>query len=485
MPPLWRPRSIRARYTIAATALSLIFLTIIGGVLDIGIQNKVQARLYDETQRVATEWISAMTYGDVSRTAPKSRVNLLQVVDPHGRVVGSSAAMSGKPPLSKVRPPLDDRIEHLTECSSDLGCVVLTAIRLSPAGAGRLQLLHSGVVYAGMSQPPILATYRLELFTTAAIGLVAALIAWTTWWAVGRTLRPVEAIRKRTAEITLGDLSLRHTQPPGDDEIAQLARTANQNLARLETAVEQQRNFASVVSHELRNPVAGLHAQLEEALLYPDDVNARDAIQAALSTTGRLQAIIEDLLGLARLRTAVPVAPEPINLGTLVLTEAAARLRGVPVRAHISGEVRVLGNELQLTRVLDNLLVNAQRHARAGVEITAERSDGQAVVTVIDDGDGIAPDDRERVFEPFVRLGDGLRRDPGGSGLGLAICRAIIGAHCGTLRIEDSPRGARFVIRLPLMDGDRRVPATQPCGSKTRQDRSTSYFEVPSAVWTP
>jgi signal transduction histidine kinase len=157
----------------------------------------------------------------------------------------------------------------------------------------------------------------------------------------------------------------------------------------------------------------------------------------------------------------------------------------VPVRARISGEVKVLGNELQLIRVLDNLLVNAQRHARAGVEITAERSDGQAVVTVIDDGDGIAPDDRERVFEPFVRLGDGVRRDPGGSGLGLAICRAIIGAHCGTLRIEDSPRGARFVIRLPLMDGDRRVPATQPCGSKTRQDRSTSYFEVPSAVWTP
>ncbi|MCW2879403.1 MAG: hypothetical protein JWQ95_3503, partial [Sphaerisporangium sp.] len=69
-----------------------------------------------------------------------------------------------------------------------------------------------------------------------------------------------------------------------------------------------------------------------------------------------------------------------------------------------------------------------------------------------DDGDGIAPEDRERVFEPFVRLDDGRRRDPGGSGLGLAISRAITEAHHGTLQIEDSPRGARFVLRVPLMD---------------------------------
>ncbi|WP_405144482.1 HAMP domain-containing histidine kinase [Sphaerisporangium sp. NBC_01403] len=470
MPRSLRPRSIRARYTIAATVVSLVFLTTIGGVVGISVRNKVQARVYAETQRVAAEWISAMAYGDVSRTVPKSHVNLLQVVDVHGRIVGSSAAMSGKPPLSTLRPPVDDRIEHLTQCSSAGKCVLLTAIRLSPAEAGRLRLPDSPVVYAGMRQPPILATHRLELFLSAAIALIAALIAWTTWWAVGRTLRPVEAIRTRTAEITLSDLSLRLPQPPGDDEIAQLARTTNQTLVRLEAAVEQQRNFASVVSHELRNPVAGLHTQLEEALLYPGDVDAHDTIQAALSTTGRLQAIIDDLLALARLRTAVPEAPAPVNLGALVETEAAARVRGVPVRAHISGEVKVLGNELQLIRALNNLLVNAQRHAEAAVEITVERSDGQAVVTVTDDGDGIAPEDRELVFEPFVRLSDGHRRDPGGSGLGLPICRAIISAHCGTLRIEDSPRGARFVIRLPLIDGDRRATATGPCGSQTRND---------------
>jgi signal transduction histidine kinase len=100
-------------------------------------------------------------------------------------------------------------------------------------------------------------------------------------------------------------------------------------------------------------------------------------------------------------------------------------------------------------------VVNAQRHADTSVEVTTTRSGDHAIVTVTDDGDGIAPEDRERVFEPFIRLDDGRRRDPGGSGLGLAICRAVITAHHGTVEIEDSPRGARFVIRLPISESTR------------------------------
>ncbi|MFC7647015.1 ATP-binding protein [Streptosporangium lutulentum] len=123
------------------------------------------------------------------------------------------------------------------------------------------------------------------------------------------------------------------------------------------------------------------------------------------------------------------------------------------VRTH--GEVKVLGNRIQLIGILSNLLFNAQRHAATIVEVTAAGSDGQAVVTVTDDGDGIAPKDRERVFEPFVRLSDGRRRDPKGNGLGLAISRTAAEVHRGSLRIEDSARGARFVLRLPLMDADR------------------------------
>jgi signal transduction histidine kinase len=177
-----------------------------------------------------------------------------------------------------------------------------------------------------------------------------------------------------------------------------------------------------------------------------------------LSITRRLETIVDDLLVLARLRAGDAVAHEPIDLGELVAEEAAAQVGGVPVHVHVDRDVTVQGNRIQLIRVFDNLLANARRHAATKIEATAERAAGQAVVTVTDDGDGIAPQDRERVFERFVRLDEGRRREPGGSGLGLAISRDIAHAHNGTLLVEDSPRGARFVLRLPLTGATGRLP---------------------------
>jgi signal transduction histidine kinase len=213
---------------------------------------------------------------------------------------------------------------------------------------------------------------------------------------------------------------------------------------------EEQRRFAATTSHELRTPLAGLRARLDEAVLYPADVDPHETISEALAVTDRLETIVDDLLVLARLRAGDPAAYEPIDLGALVAKEVAALAGGVPVRVDAGRDVRVLGNRIQLIRVIDNLLVNARRHAGTRVEVTVRRAEGKAVITVCDDGAGIAPQDRERVFEPFVRLDDGRRREPGGSGLGLAISRDIAHAHHGTLTMEDSPCGARFVLRLPL-----------------------------------
>jgi signal transduction histidine kinase len=441
-----RPRSIRARYTLVASVLSLIVVLIIGIGLDLVVRNRVQAGVFDETERAATQWIAAG-----ARTIPSlTRVNLLQLVDSYGRVVESSRPVSGRPPLSTVRPPAHDRIQHLTECSPRGGCVMLTAIQVSPQEARQLWHGNPHVVYAGMKQPPILATYRLELFIAAGAFPLVVLMVWLTWCMVGRTLRPMEALREQTSKITFSDLSLRMPQLPGQDEIARLARTADQTLARLQGEAQQQRRFASDVSHELRNPIAGLRTQLEEALLYPGDVDPHHAIRSALSATDRLEAIINDRLALARLRAEDSAPPEPVDLGVLVTQETATRDHGVPVHAHAACGIPVRGYRMQLIRVIANLLDNAQRHADTIVEVTAERTDDQAIVTVTDDGDGITPHDRERVFERFTRLDDGRRRDPGGSGLGLAISRDIAHAHHGSLQIEDSPQGTRFVLRLPL-----------------------------------
>jgi signal transduction histidine kinase len=215
---------------------------------------------------------------------------------------------------------------------------------------------------------------------------------------------------------------------------------------------EEQRRFASSTSHELRTPLAGLRARLEEAVLYPADVDPHETIREALAITDRLETIVDDLLVLARLRAGGPAAYEPIDVGALVAKEAAAMAGGVPVHVDAGRDVNVLGNRIQLIRFIDNLLINARRHADKRVEVTVGRVEGSAVITVCDDGVGIAPQDRERVFERFVRLDEGRRREPGGTGLGLAISRDIAHAHNGTLTIEDSSCGARFVLRLPLTD---------------------------------
>ncbi|MEU6409746.1 HAMP domain-containing sensor histidine kinase [Microbispora sp. NPDC046933] len=430
--------------------LSLLVFTVIAVGLDLMIRNRIRDNVFAETQRVATDWIASMKPGRSPVATPTTEVNLLQLVDSRGRVVAASPAVAGKPPLSTVRPPYDDRILHLTECSHG-GCVMLTANRVSPQEARFVWGGESHIVYAGKAEPPALASHILEVSTLTAALLTSIFTTWMVWSLVGRTLRPVEAIRARMSQISVSDLSLRVPEPACDDEIGRLARTANETLSRLEEAVEQQRHFASVVSHELKTPVTGLQTQLEEAVLYPDDVDQGKVIQAGLATTERLRALIDNILIFARIRTVAPDPPEPVDLGALVQEELITTTRPVPVHTHVKSGVTVLGNPVQLAEVLNNLVVNAQRHTATGVEVSAERKDGQAVVTVSDDGDGIAPEDRERVFQPFMRLDGGQRRDPTGSGLGLAISRAIVAAHDGTLEIEDSPRGARFVLRLPLL----------------------------------
>jgi signal transduction histidine kinase len=446
-----RPRSIRARYTLIATALSLVVFTIIGVGLDLGIRNTTRDRILTDTHRSALQWIATARAGGIPHKAPTpARVKMLQLVDSHGRVVDSSNAAYNTP-LSHVRPALNDRIENVTVYRSEGRCAIFTAIRFSLQDKSAKDDPH--FVYAGVEAPAILATHALELIIGVGVLALAGLSAAMTWSLVGRSLRSVEAIRAQIGKLSGNDLSARLPQPHGQIEIALLADTANKALDRLENALQQQQQFASDASHELRTPITSLRLQLEEALLYPGTVDPQEVIRAALSDTDRLGAIINDLLLLARLR-ADPAPPEPIDLAELVTQEAVSRVQGVPVVAHATSELRVHGHRMQLTRLLDNLLDNAQRHARTRVEITAERVDDVAVVSVTDDGDGIAPQDRERVFERFTRLADGHRRDPGGSGLGLAISADIAHAHMGSLRVEDSPRGARFVLRVPVLEAN-------------------------------
>lgn len=207
--------------------------------------------------------------------------------------------------------------------------------------------------------------------------------------------------------------------------------------------------LVSDASHDLRNPIAGLQARLELLLDEPADHDWKPAIRAALRDAGRLNDIVSDLLELSRLDARAPVPVEPVDLAGLVRREVARRTPRVPITTRLAPDAVVRANPVRLARVLGNLLSNAERHAATRIEVTVARDADDAVVEVLDDGEGVPADSRERVFERFARLSASRDRDPQGTGLGLPIAREIAEIHGGTLRILDSPRGARFVPRLP------------------------------------
>ncbi|MCE7080940.1 cell wall metabolism sensor histidine kinase WalK [Streptomyces sp. ST2-7A] len=283
-----------------------------------------------------------------------------------------------------------------------------------------------------------------------------AVVAGVTWLVTLWSLRPVEAIRREMAAITRSeDLSRRVPEPGERDEISRLAVTTNETLAALEASVERQRRFVADASHELRSPIASLRTQLEVGEAHPELLDVSGAVQ----DTVRLQALAADLLLLARLDAGEGPAPGgTAELASLAGEELAQREgRGrVPVTVARLETVTVTGSDGQLGRVIGNLLDNADRHAAERVRLSVGRDGtGHALVEVADDGSGVPEDQRERVFERFVRLDEARARDDGGAGLGLAIARNVAERHGGTLTVHEAPEGgALFRLRLPAVGGD-------------------------------
>ncbi|MEU0567893.1 ATP-binding protein [Nonomuraea sp. NPDC005983] len=390
----------------------------------------------------------------IERTAPDNlrplvsteNVDLIQVVDEHAVIRQSSIRLAGKPPLTGIRPSDDGLRVDATFCTDQVPgerCLVTVGDRI-PVGTS------SWMVYAYISAIP---WYIGPLYVGGVLLGVVALSSITAAVAsrtVTKALAPVAAIKTELAEITATDLGRRVPPSPHEDELDRLARTVNQTLDRLESAVEQQRRFASDASHDLRSPITAMRAQVEEALLHPEDADWEHTGQALLASLDRLQAIVVDLLTLAKLDAGVPSSREAVDLAALVEEELSRRSHTKLVELRLGGKAMVTGNRLQLARLLTNLLDNAERHAASRISVSVRAVDVQAVVEVVDDGGGIAPDQRETVFARFTRLDASRNVDAGGTGLGLPIARDIALAHGGNLTIEDSDRGARFVLQIPL-----------------------------------
>ncbi|GAA2155579.1 hypothetical protein GCM10009760_55650 [Kitasatospora kazusensis] len=309
----------------------------------------------------------------------------------------------------------------------------------------------------------------LDGYFTPLATLFVALVAWSV---TGLALRPVEAIRRRMVRIGDGATDERVPVPPARDGIRRLAETTNTTLDKLERALLEQRRLVADASHELRSPLAALRSSLEVPLAHPHRVTSwPDVVTDALSSTRRLQSLAEDLLLLARAEEGEhgTTQTDTVDLSDLVAEQIAERTHGGGVprfRAPQLEPAVVHGREVLVGRIIRNLLDNAARYAADEVLVRVRIEAGWAVLTVDDDGPGIAPADRERVFDRFVRLDPARTRSEGGAGLGLALVRTISRSLGGTAAaIEPGPGGgARLLVRLPTA----RHPDRSGPGATTR-----------------
>jgi two-component system, OmpR family, sensor kinase len=298
---------------------------------------------------------------------------------------------------------------------------------------------------------------RDALFVGGALAVVLA--GAGGWLLASAALRPVERMRREAAEISTRDTGSRLGVPETRDELASLATTINELLARLQGALERQRCFVANAGHELRTPLAVLRTELELAGRRPRSApELQEMVTHAAGESERLSELVEELLFLAATDDgAGATSCEPIPVAVPVSeagegVRATMDSRGVRLDCDADPDVWACVAPALMRRAVENLLENAARYAPAGstVTVTVRPEAGDAVVTVADRGPGFPAEFLARAFDRFSRADEARTRAEGGTGLGLAIVQAVAHAHGGTASVVNRPDGgAVATVRIP------------------------------------
>lgn len=461
-----RPRSLRARLTLWYTAALGALLLALGVValmlLDRGLRRTADASLESLARTVAESSRAPARDGGLGEAlaaliGPALAERFFQLLDPLGRP-DPRLPPSGRPTL-----PLD----AATLRNAEHGAPTFQTLRL-PGTPAPLRVLTAPVMENGrlvrlvqvaMSLEVVEAARRRFLLVLAALFPVAlAGAAAGGWFLAGRALAPVDAMVETAHRIGAEDLSRRLTPDAPDDELGRLAAVLNDMLERLERSFTAARQFSADAAHELRTPLTILRGELDVALAAaPREAAHRPALESCLEEVDRLASLVEDLLFLARADAGAVAPPsEPVDLADVV-ADATPALETLAGRADVglvvaAAPAPLRGSAPLLFRVVLNLAENAITHAGSGarVEIATRRDGTRAVLAVRDNGPGIAPADRERIFDRFYRADPA--RERGGTGLGLPITRAIVLLHGGDLTVTSHPgAGSCFEVSFPAV----------------------------------
>jgi signal transduction histidine kinase len=459
---------LRARFTIAFALGGLVLSALLAAVTyGLVRENIVRQRENSATRQV---FLNANFVRDSLRTAGISPSELLDGLQtPSG--ASPVLVVDGRPYAPTADPGRDEIPQALRQ-----------QVANGVPARMRFTLDDEPHLVIGIPLPSVDAEYYeivsldelQRTLNSLAIALLAASGVTTIAGAVlGATssrqvLRPLTHLGAAAQAIAGGRLDTRVARPD-DVDLAALIDSFNDMAGALQERVERDARFASDVSHELRSPLTTLAASVEVLKSRRDEMPER--AQAALdlldADIGRFTQLVADLLEISRFDAgAAHLALEDVRISQLVLNAVGSASAGVPVAisADAAGAI-VLVDKRRLVRVIANLIDNAAKYGggATGVEVHLGRSDtdDRDVVQIVveDNGDGVPPEERERVFERFARgtVAAGSRGSGEGSGLGLALVKEHVGLHGGkvwvTDRLDGLP-GARFVVELPVVTGE-------------------------------
>ncbi len=440
---------IRRSVVLAAGCALAVALFAGALILRAQLHDALERSIGEQTLTRARGVATLVETGDFARTLkPDDRTPAwVQVIDGQKVLASTPNIASFTTPFAPVGGTTRATIRRLRGLGIDTG------ERVAVASVPVLFDGHTVIVLAASPLDLADATDRRIVISLAAVFPMLLVVGCAVvWLAAKRALRPVEAIRAEVASITSTDTSRRVPVPNTGDEISHLATTMNDMLERLDAASTRQRRFIADAGHELRSPLASLRNQLE-ASAYDETAESRRASIADMTIDHeRLERLVTDLLLLARHDEGERLALEPVDLGYLVRSQLTRRPPAPGIERSVKAEnVLINANPEAMARIVRNLLDNAERHASSRVDIQVLPANDAAELIVTDDGPGIPAEHHLAVFERFVRLDEARSADAGGSGLGLAIVAELVSEHSGTIQIEATDTGARFVVRVPRL----------------------------------
>jgi two-component system, OmpR family, sensor kinase len=466
-----RPRHRRSlRTRILASYVVLLTLATAASVLVARevLISQLDGRIADELVQEAEE-LRALAGGADPETARPFAGDVQRIFEVHlSRNVPSRneallTFVDGEP-FKRSRTVVDYRLDRDPALVERWGSVTTTDRGSVETPEGRVEYLAvplaagdevRGVFVSVIFRDRAVAMLNAPLAAVAGVGIAVLLVGSALAWRLAEgVLRPVRRVTRTARTIEDTDLR-RRIEVEGDDEVADLARTFNAMLDRLERSFSRQRRFLDDAGHELRTPITIARGHLE--LLDDDPVEREQTVALVLDELGRMGRIVNDLLLLAKTEEPNFLETAPFEVGALT-DELAAKVAALAPREWVvesRAEGGVTADRQRLTQAVVQLAQNAVQHTDDGDEIALGSflADGELRLWVRDTGPGITPEEQEKVFDRFVRGRDARQRD--GAGLGLSIVRAITEAHRGRVELRSTPgSGALFTLVLPAAPGE-------------------------------